>query len=107
MVYDDPTIRQLEGNSEEMTESDVTCQQTMGLTSDVPYHAGSSINSRLTIIPLPAIAQGIYACSSAGRQYGQQATFNALLRIGAEWNRRHPNDPRIGLRSVSLRPLTG
>jgi hypothetical protein len=100
-VYDLPS-RLLEGSSGKMVESDITFPQIVGLrTAAISESVVPSVKSWLTIIPLPAAARGIYSYGSRGRKYGQQATIHALLRIGAEWHRRHPNGPRIGLGDVS------
>ena len=51
---------------------------------------------------LPASGPGFY-CKNPGRQYGRKETLRAVTTIAAEWQRRHPNGPRIGITDISLR----
>ncbi|HET6297682.1 MAG TPA: penicillin-insensitive murein endopeptidase [Kribbella sp.] len=51
---------------------------------------------------LPQSGPGFY-CKSTGRQYGRRETLRAMTSIAAEWLRRHPSGPRIGVTDISLR----
>ncbi|MFG1625568.1 penicillin-insensitive murein endopeptidase [Kribbella sp. NPDC049227] len=51
---------------------------------------------------LPQSGPGFY-CKSTGRQFGRRETLRAVTAVAAEWQRRHPSGPRIGITDISLR----
>jgi hypothetical protein len=50
---------------------------------------------------LPASGPGYY-CKDPGRAYGRAGTLQAVTAIAAEWHRRHPAGPRLGITDISL-----
>src|SRR5215470_7826858 len=50
---------------------------------------------------LPVSGRGFY-CTDAGRAHGRAGTLRAVAAIAAEWHRRHPAGPRLGITGISL-----
>lgn len=54
-------------------------------------------------MPLPSRGAGYQSYVPQSRQYGTAHTIRALQAIGAAWQRRHPDGPRIGFGDISFR----
>lgn len=64
----------------------------------------AGISKDLAVIHrLPRSGPGFRACGEQAHQFGRGEVIRALLAVGAEWHRRHPDRPRITIRDISLR----
>jgi Uncharacterized protein conserved in bacteria (DUF2272)/Putative peptidoglycan binding domain/Penicillin-insensitive murein endopeptidase len=76
--------------------------QPPGGTGAAPGVPSSGGGQTAVSVALPASGAGFYSYTEPSKRYGRGETIAALQAIATDWQRAHPNGPRLGIGNISL-----